>query len=61
MIREALDYQDLYHRETRSTPERKGARVEQVLKEIATSGVYKLTFHELQFGVGLAWREGCVR
>ncbi|CAD7697898.1 unnamed protein product [Ostreobium quekettii] len=56
LIREAVEYQELYHREAGSTPKVKEARIAQVLAEIQTKGTYDLTFDELQHGARVAWR-----
>ncbi|KAG2495440.1 hypothetical protein HYH03_006386 [Edaphochlamys debaryana] len=55
LIREALEYQDLYQRE-RGSAEAKAARVKEVLAEIAATGSYTHTFDELQHGARVAWR-----
>ncbi|KAG2495439.1 hypothetical protein HYH03_006385 [Edaphochlamys debaryana] len=56
LIREALEYQELYHRERGSSAEAKAARVKELLAEIAATGSYTHTFDELQHGARVAWR-----
>eukprot|EP00775_Hariotina_reticulata_P010070 gene10070-10225_t len=56
LIREALEFQDMYHSDQGSDEEVKAARVAQVLAEIETTGTYTHTADELQHGARLAWR-----
>ncbi|KAL4440247.1 hypothetical protein ABPG75_003248 [Micractinium tetrahymenae] len=56
LIREALEYQDLYHKDKGSPPGAKEARVAEILAEIEASGTYTHTFDELQHGARCAWR-----
>lgn len=55
LIREALEYQERYHKEQGSAPQVKEARVKEILEEIKTTGSYTHTFDELQYGARLAW------
>ncbi len=56
LIREALEYQDLYHKENGSTGTVKSARIAEILDEIERTGMYTHTFDELQHGARVAWR-----
>ncbi|KAK9824802.1 hypothetical protein WJX74_009932 [Apatococcus lobatus] len=56
LIREALEYQELFHHEKGHPPEEKAARVAEVLASIETTGTYVHTFDELQHGARVAWR-----
>lgn len=56
LIREALEYQDIYHRDKGSAAGLKEARVQQILDEIEATGSYTHTADELEHGARVAWR-----
>lgn len=56
LVREALEYQELYHRDKGTAPVAKQARMQQVLAEIESTGTYTHTFDELEHGARVAWR-----
>ncbi|KAK9867318.1 hypothetical protein WJX84_004437 [Apatococcus fuscideae] len=56
LIREAMEYQELFHHEHNSPQEVKAARVEEILGLIEKTGSYTHTFDELQHGARVAWR-----
>ncbi|KAG2450637.1 hypothetical protein HYH02_004477 [Chlamydomonas schloesseri] len=56
LIREALEYQELYHRERGNSEETKTERIKAILAEIEETGTYTHTFDELQHGARVAWR-----
>ena len=56
LIREAMEYQDLYHTEFNLSPETRDARKAAILQEITDTGTYELTFDELQHGARVSWR-----
>ncbi len=56
LIREALEYQDLYHKDKESPPGVKEARVAEILDDIKRTGTYHQTFAELEHGARVAWR-----
>jgi nitric-oxide synthase len=56
LIREALEYQELYCRDKGISSERKEARVKEILAEIEATGSYTHTYDELQHGARCAWR-----
>jgi len=56
LLREALEYQDLYHHEMKSTDAVREARKAEIFREVKKTGTYKQTFDELQHGMRVAWR-----
>ncbi|KXZ51519.1 hypothetical protein GPECTOR_12g482 [Gonium pectorale] len=56
LVREAIEFQGLYHREKGSSEEVKQARISAILDEIRATGTYTHTFDELQHGARVAWR-----
>eukprot|EP00898_Chlorokybus_atmophyticus_P001881 jgi/Chlat1/2694/Chrsp180S02868 len=56
LLREAREFQVLFHREMRSTPEDEAKRWTEIEQEIETTGTYRHTFEELQHGARVAWR-----
>jgi nitric-oxide synthase len=51
LLREALEYQELFHSEFGSSAEVKLARVAAIEAEIEATGAYVHTFDEMQHGV----------
>lgn len=56
LVREAEEYQDLYHHELKSAPEVREARKAEIRAEIDATGTYSQTFDEAQHGCRVAWR-----
>lgn len=56
LIREAMEYQNLYHYENGLSDEDREKRKEEILKEIEETGTYTHTFDELEYGSRAAWR-----
>lgn len=56
LIREALEFQEIFHKDTQTPPVVKDTRVQQILAEIESTGAYTHTFDELQHGARVAWR-----
>jgi len=56
LLREAREFQALFHKERGSTPEEMGARIAEIEAEVAKTGTYVHTFEELQQGCRIAWR-----
>ncbi|PNH01556.1 Nitric oxide synthase, inducible [Tetrabaena socialis] len=56
LVREALEYQDLYHLERGNSEEVKAERVKAILSEIEATGTYYHTHDELEHGGRVAWR-----
>jgi nitric oxide synthase oxygenase domain/subunit len=56
LVREALEYQEIYHKDKGSAPGLKEARVQQILAEIKATGSYIHTADELEHGARVAWR-----
>ena len=56
LIREAWEFQELYHREMGSTAEKKVRRIAEVMRSIQEKGTYELTIDELRHGARVAWR-----
>ncbi|GMH32248.1 hypothetical protein BSKO_00082 [Bryopsis sp. KO-2023] len=56
LLREAMEFQDLFHNEMGSTPDVKSHRKEEILASIEKTGTYTHSFEELQHGARVAWR-----
>ena len=56
LVREALEYQELYHRDKCTPAGAKEARVKEIIAEIEATGTYTHTFDELEHGGRVAWR-----
>eukprot|EP00243_Klebsormidium_subtile_P011023 TRINITY_DN607_c0_g1_i1.p1 TRINITY_DN607_c0_g1~~TRINITY_DN607_c0_g1_i1.p1 ORF type:complete len:347 (-),score=64.91 TRINITY_DN607_c0_g1_i1:1723-2763(-) len=56
LVREALEFQDLYHHEKQSPKDVKSRRVLDILASIDKEGTYSHTTDELEHGVRVAWR-----
>jgi hypothetical protein len=56
LIREALEYQEVYSRDKGISRQDKEARIKAILAEIEATGSYTQTFDELQHGARAAWR-----
>jgi nitric-oxide synthase len=56
LVREALEYQELYHRDKGNTVEVKEARIKEIIAEIEATGTYWQTHDELEHGARVAWR-----
>lgn len=56
LIRDAMEYQDLYHSECQLSDDVREARKTAILAEIKETGTYQLTFDELQHGARVSWR-----
>jgi nitric-oxide synthase len=55
-VREALEFQQLYHTEKGTPQAARAARQAEVLADIETTGTYTHTYDELQHGARVAWR-----
>lgn len=56
LIREAMEFQDLFHNEMGSLPEVQAQRKAEILASIEKTGTYTHSFEELQHGARVAWR-----
>mmetsp|Transcript_15657 Transcript_15657/g.21485 ORF Transcript_15657/g.21485 Transcript_15657/m.21485 type:complete len:1231 (-) Transcript_15657:403-4095(-) len=56
LLREAFEYQLLYHKENSSPPCAAEARFREIESSIRSTGTYDLTLEELQYGARVAWR-----
>lgn len=56
LVREAEEYQDLFHHEFKSGPGVKEARKAEIRAGIDATGTYTQTFEEAQHGCRVAWR-----
>lgn len=56
LVREALEFQQLYHKEKGTPPAARAARQAEILADIEASGTYTHTYDELQHGARVAWR-----
>jgi hypothetical protein len=54
LLREALEYQELYCRDKGISKQDKEARIKQILAEVEATGSYTHTFGELQHGAQAA-------
>jgi len=56
LLREALEFQELFHHEMGSPVEQRHRRKQEIMCEIEKTGTYSHTFEELQHGARVAWR-----
>eukprot|EP01035_Chromulina_nebulosa_P027793 gene27793-36595_t len=56
LLREAFEYQVLFHRENSSPPGIMEARFKEIESSIHSVGTYELTLDDLQYGARVAWR-----
>lgn len=56
LVREALEYQEIYHKDKGTPAGAKEARIKEIMAEIEASGTYTHTFDELEHGSRVAWR-----
>lgn len=56
LLREAIEFQELYHGELGHDPGVREARVAAVSAQIDADGTYTHTFEELEYGAQVAWR-----
>lgn len=56
VIREAMEFQTLFHKEKQSAPLAAERRKEEILASIEATGTYRHTEEELAHGARVAWR-----
>jgi len=56
LMREAIEFQELFHGELDSVPATRTERIKAVLNEICQTGMYTQSSEEIEFGARVAWR-----